>query len=69
MLEGAALEDTVIVGPYRSLDQLRDGKKVALIEEGKKEGEQQPGEEKEAEPAEQAAAQKDVPEPSEDKNG
>ncbi|MCZ6655094.1 MAG: efflux RND transporter periplasmic adaptor subunit [Planctomycetota bacterium] len=69
LLEGAALDDTVIVGPYRSLDQLRDGKKVALLEEGKKEGEAQPGEKEEAEPAEQAAAQKDVPEPSEDENG
>ncbi len=69
LLEGAALDDKVIVGPYRSLDQLRDGKKVALIEESKKEGEQQPGKEQEAEPAEQAAAQKDVPEPSEEANG
>jgi len=69
LLEGAALDDTVIIGPYRSLDQLRDGKKVALMEESKKEGEEQPGEEKEAEPAEQAAAQKDVPEPSEEENG
>ena len=69
LLEGAALHDTVIVGPYRSLDQLRDGKKVALIEEGKKEGEEKNAEKEEAEPAEQAAAQKDVPEPSEDDNG
>jgi HlyD family secretion protein len=69
LLEGAVLEDTVIVGPYRSLDQLRDGKKVALIEESKKEGEEQPGEEEQEEPAEQAAAQKDVPEPSEEENG
>ena len=29
----------------------------------------QPGEKEEAEPAEQAAAQKDAPEPSEDENG
>ncbi|MCH8852613.1 MAG: efflux RND transporter periplasmic adaptor subunit [Planctomycetes bacterium] len=69
LLEGAALDDTVIVGPYRSLDQLRDGKKVALIEEGKKEGQEQSGEEEQPEPTEQAAAQQDVPEPSEDENG
>ncbi|MCH8964094.1 MAG: efflux RND transporter periplasmic adaptor subunit [Planctomycetes bacterium] len=69
LLEGAALDDTVIVGPYRSLDQLRDGKKVALMKEGQKEGEEQSGEEEQPEPTEQAAAQQDVPEPSEDENG
>jgi HlyD family secretion protein len=69
LLEGATLDDTVIVGPYRSLDQLRNGKKVALIEEGKKEGDEKKDEEEEPEPAEQAAAQKDVPEPSEGENG
>ena len=69
LLEGAALGDTVIVGPYRSLDQLRDGKKVALLEEGKKEGQKQSGEEEKTAPEEQAAAQKDAPGPSEDENG
>lgn len=34
--EGIGLEDTVIVGPYRSLDQLKDGKKVALADKDKK---------------------------------
>jgi HlyD family secretion protein len=34
--DGIKLEDTVIIGPYRSLDQLEDGKKVALAEEDKK---------------------------------
>lgn len=45
ILEGVGLEDAVIVGPYRSLDQLEEGKKVALAKEekedaGKDEGEQ-----------------------------
>ncbi|MGD2110130.1 MAG: efflux RND transporter periplasmic adaptor subunit, partial [Phycisphaerae bacterium] len=34
--DGVSLDETVIVGPYRSLDQLKDGKKVALSEEDKK---------------------------------
>jgi hypothetical protein len=33
---GITLDDTVIIGPYRSLDQLKDGKKVALSEAQKK---------------------------------
>ena len=33
--EGVDLDDVVIVGPYRSLDQLKDGKKVALAESEK----------------------------------
>lgn len=33
--EGISMDDTVIIGPYRSLDQLRDGKKVALAKEDK----------------------------------
>ncbi len=36
LLEGVGLDDTVIVGPYRSLDQIKDGKKVALAETEKK---------------------------------
>ncbi len=35
---GLEMDETVIIGPYRSLDQLKDGKKVALAEEEKKEG-------------------------------
>ena len=33
---GIYLSDIIIVGPYRSLDQLADGKKIALAEEDKK---------------------------------
>ena len=36
MRDGVNLEDTVIIGPYRSLDQLKDGKKVALSDKDKK---------------------------------
>ena len=35
--EGVDMEDQVIVGPYRSLDQLKDGRKVAVDETEKKE--------------------------------
>ena len=35
---GVTMDDDVIVGPYRTLDQLKDGRKVALAEEEKKEG-------------------------------
>jgi HlyD family secretion protein len=41
--DGIKLEDTVIIGPYRSLDQLEDGKKVALAEEDKKKAGQKEG--------------------------
>ena len=34
--DGLTLDDTVITGPYRSLDQLKDGKKVALSDKDKK---------------------------------
>lgn len=34
--DGLAMDDVVIVGPYRSLDQLKDGRKVSLSEEEKK---------------------------------
>lgn len=33
---GINIEDSIIVGPYRSLDQLKDGKKVALTEKSEK---------------------------------
>ncbi len=39
LIEGVDLEDTVIIGPYRSLDQLEDGKKVALADKDKKKDE------------------------------
>lgn len=43
--DGVATTDTVITGPYRSLDQLKDGRTVALPEKDKKkpEGEVKPG--------------------------
>jgi len=41
---GVTMEDEVIVGPYRTLDQLEDGRKVALAEEEKKEGASMSGE-------------------------
>ena len=36
MRAGVGMEDTIITGPYRSLDQLKDGKKVALADKDKK---------------------------------
>ncbi len=36
LVDGVALEDTVITGPYRSLDQLKEGRKVALSDKDKK---------------------------------
>ncbi len=36
LLEGVGLEETVITGPYRSLDQLKEGRKVALSDKDKK---------------------------------
>ncbi|MBI1826832.1 MAG: efflux RND transporter periplasmic adaptor subunit [Planctomycetes bacterium] len=41
---GIAEVDTVIVGPYRSLDQLKEGKRVALSEKDKKAKEKKDGE-------------------------
>ena len=41
--EGLAADEEVIIGPYRSLDQLKDGKKVVLAEPDKKEGADLPG--------------------------
>ena len=38
ILEGVEPGERVIVGPYRSLDQLKDGRKVALADKEKKEG-------------------------------
>jgi HlyD family secretion protein len=45
--DGVDMEDQVIVGPYRSLDQLEDGKKVALAPDKKKEAEQAEGKDEE----------------------
>lgn len=58
LMEGVGLDDTVIIGPYRSLDQLKDGKKVALSDKDKK---AKPGD-KAAEPKEQQAAKDAKPE-------
>ncbi len=44
--EGVNMEDEVIVGPYRSLDQLKDGRKVALAETESKEATEGNDEEK-----------------------
>lgn len=55
--EGIGVDDQVIVGPYRSLDQLKDGRKVALAEDKKKEG--APGAEEDDEDQEQQTAEKD----------
>ncbi len=41
---GVGMGDEVIIGPYRSLDQLEDGKKVALSDEDKKKSEEKSGE-------------------------
>jgi HlyD family secretion protein len=49
IVEGVGLEDAVIVGPYRSLDQLEDGKKVALAEDKKEEADKTEESEKLAE--------------------
>jgi len=57
LVEGASMEDTIIIGPYRSLDQLKEGKKVALSDKDKKD---KPGEK--SEPKEQQAAKEAKPE-------
>jgi hypothetical protein len=61
-MEGVELDDIVIIGPYRSLDQLKDGKKVALTDKDKK---AKPGD-KPAEPKEQQAARDAKPEEKKD---
>jgi HlyD family secretion protein len=57
---GIALTDTVIVGPYRSLDQLKDGKAVALADDDKK------AKEKTGEAKESLAAKNDEKKPGEE---
>jgi len=55
---GATIDDVVIIGPYRSLDQIKDGKKVALADKDEaKEGKDKSGAEEEAE--EQRKAEED----------
>ncbi len=48
LVEGVLAEDTVIVGPYRSLDQLEDGKKVALADDEMPAVDEKPADEDEA---------------------
>ncbi|MDO8631117.1 MAG: efflux RND transporter periplasmic adaptor subunit [Phycisphaerales bacterium] len=55
--EGVGLDDTVIIGPYRSLDQIKDGKKVALADTEKKDAKGT----KSAEADDQRQAAKDAP--------
>jgi HlyD family secretion protein len=60
--EGVELDDVVIVGPYRSLDQLEDGKKVALAEEEKKPAvEDQPDEQLAEDEQPDQGAEQDAP--------
>ncbi len=40
---GVKMEEQVIIGPYRSLSQLKNGKKVALSDEDKKKAEEEAG--------------------------
>jgi len=56
--DGATIDDVVIIGPYRSLDQIKDGKKVVLADKDEaKEGKDESGSEEEAE--EQRKAEED----------
>jgi HlyD family secretion protein len=56
--DGATIDDVVIIGPYRSLDQIKDGKKVVLADKDEaKEGKDESGAEEEAE--EQRKAEED----------
>ncbi len=45
MCDGIGMDDLVIIGPYRSLDQLKNGRKVVLDEDDKKEMEEKSAEE------------------------
>lgn len=44
ILSGIEMGDEIVTGPYRSIDQLKDGKKVALAESEKKQGKDKPEE-------------------------
>jgi HlyD family secretion protein len=48
LLGGVALEETVITGPYRSLDQLKEGRKVALSDKDKEKAKPEVSDEKAA---------------------
>ena len=62
MRAGIEIGDAVIVGPYRSLDQLKNGKKVALSDEDKKRLEAESAEEKLAETDSEDSEEKDATE-------
>lgn len=48
LLEGIGGQDSVIIGPYRSLDQLKDGRKIEIDKEEEKEGQKTQDEDSEA---------------------
>ncbi|MBU0638432.1 MAG: efflux RND transporter periplasmic adaptor subunit [Planctomycetes bacterium] len=62
---GIALSDTLVVGPYRSLDLLKDGKSVKQAEKPKAEGGAAAAEETDAQPSETDAQQPTTDEASE----
>ncbi len=60
LLSGVSEDDVIIIGPYRSLDQLKDGRKVAEADKDeKKEGAADEGDKDE--PQEQRTADEDEP--------
>lgn len=61
--DGVAVGDTVITGPYRSLDQLKDGRTVALLDKDKKKPE---GEKKDGEDAKTASKDEKKEDPEKD---
>lgn len=63
---GVGMDDVVIVGPYRSLDQLDDGRKVALAEKEKKEPGENAGEQTPEEQVAQDGEEEKDADPSED---
>jgi HlyD family secretion protein len=67
IVDGVALEDTIVIGPYRSLDQLKDGSPIKLAEkpEPNTEPDEQPADEQE----EAAVAASGASDDSESKTG
>jgi len=59
MRSGVGMEDTIITGPYRSLDQLKDGKKVALADKDKEKPESTANTEDEAKAADKDKKEKE----------
>ncbi|MBU0717794.1 MAG: efflux RND transporter periplasmic adaptor subunit [Planctomycetes bacterium] len=56
ILQGLALDGTVVVGPFRSLDQLKDGSRIEIEDKDKDKGEETGDHEPEDEPAEGSSA-------------